>query len=122
MTHNKYTLFLFATLFFSCTDDKKDEVLYDFNVEENSSFKVEFGVSFSSGYQWILSDSLSENVTLLEEGFVENDSINAKFPEIQKWTFKANTSGIYRITFIYKRPWEPNSDGQKTKNINVMVK
>lgn len=76
-------------------------------IEQGQQFKVELEENISTGYSWdyIIDNDGIELVN--EESIQENNApgiVGAPYKKV--WTFKANSSGSYNMSFSKARPWE----------------
>ena len=69
----------------------------------------------STGYRWELKyeepvknclDVIDRNMVYDSQESYSNGVRLVGSPGKQEWLFQTNCSGLYRLTFIYKRPWE----------------
>jgi predicted secreted protein len=106
-------------IFFSCkqvaSGTKKEMQI----VNIKDTITIEMPSSLGSGSQWMLLDSTGVNVLSHE---ARSGPENAALPDIEVYKIKFLRTGIYRITFYYRRPFDALSDTVFAKKINKLIK
>lgn len=76
-----------------------------------------------TGYSWIVKSS--DGFTIISKPdikSVDNHKLETGFKDKMIFEFKAVKTGIHKIIFEYRQPWEKNKPAEKTRIINVNVK
>lgn len=93
------------------------------NVSPNQEFTIALGSNVTTGYSW--QPVFDSNfLSLVKDDYRNGDNADGKIvgaPGVEYFTFKALKTGNIKVTFTYKRPWEPATpqDQQQSFTINV---
>lgn len=87
-------------------------------VAPGAEFQLVLKSNQSTGYQWILTDSLPPEVVALvsaryrvDPRYAGNNGAGGE----ERWTFRALASGEVTIPLVYARPWERNDPADSAR-------
>lgn len=98
-------------------EPKKASAACDLEAKANQTTRVKVGETFcirqrenpSTGYQWTYKGSGSGSAVFLKRSSVSTSPGTPGAPSDALWMYQAQAPGIYKLTFIYARPWEKSS-------------
>jgi inhibitor of cysteine peptidase len=81
---------------------------HEFKIILGEKFKVELPENPSAGYLWIISQSTSPNITLINKEFIlpRKDHQMIGQAGLRVFMFEATETGSASLELILKRPWE----------------
>ncbi len=94
-------------------------------VSINDKFTIKLPSNPSTGYTWdFVSQPDAHFLTLISDKQYEQKKVPSRLVGqggTDVWHFKALKAGQTTIDFIYKRPWEQTSEGQKIYSVVVII-
>lgn len=93
-------------------------------VQQGAEFQIRLESNATTGYQWVLADSLRGPVRLVGSEYVAPAQQNppaAGAGGHERWTFRAASPGEAVISLVYARPWEKPISGD-TARFRVVVR
>lgn len=117
--------FVFSTMMISCQesdDNKFDYPNPDYEISVDESFQLNLASpSTDGGYRWVWNNNQSSIIDSINFSYAIDNPDVVGSGGTETWVFKGIKSGIEKIEFEYKRPFEMNSTIQ-TKEIVVKIK
>jgi inhibitor of cysteine peptidase len=88
-------------------------------VKTGDTFIVKLDENPTTGYSWNL--TAGTGLTVIRDQYTPNSTGLVGSGGYHTWTIKAVNNGTYKISGIYKRPWEPatNSDRRFTLTVKA---
>lgn len=88
-------------------------------VKAGDTFTVKLDENPTTGYSWNL--TADSGLQVKGDQYAPNSTSLMGSGGYHTWTIKAIKAGTYKVTGIYKRPWESTSGQEKTFSLTVMV-
>lgn len=91
-------------------------------VSKGDTFTVRLDENPSTGYSWNL--SAGNGLQVVSDRYIPNTTspMIVGSGGVHEWTIKATGNGTYKVSGVYKRPWEPMAGNETRYTLTVIVK
>lgn len=88
-------------------------------VNSGDTFKVRLDENPTTGYSWNM--TVDNGLQIVSDRYVPNSTQLLGSGGYHEWTIKAVSNGTYKVSGIYKRPWEPVSGSEQRFTLTVKI-
>jgi predicted secreted protein len=116
------TLSLTLTLTLLLLACQKENIDTTIRAAEGSSFNIQLRANRTAGYhwKWINRDEVTIADTTGLEFIIDNPDLEGS-PGTEVWTFKGKIKGEETLSFVYQGPGDTGNEGDKNKNISLII-
>ncbi len=88
-------------------------------VNNGETFTVKLDENPTTGYSWNM--TVGNGLHIVSDRYVPNTTHLMGSGGYHEWTIKAVSNGTYKVSGIYKRPWEPVAGNEQRFMLTVKV-